>query len=59
MKRNCTSLWYVIDIGKSTRAVTCSRYDDNTRVGIANCPQDVKPAEHKVCNAQDCAPEYV
>jgi hypothetical protein len=39
--------------------VTCSRNDDNTRVGILNCPQDRKPAVEQACNAQDCPAEYV
>ncbi|CAB3995183.1 Hypothetical predicted protein [Paramuricea clavata] len=44
--------------GISTRDVTCSRKDDNTRVGIVNCPQDRKPAGEQVCNAQECPPEW-
>ncbi|XP_028401265.1 A disintegrin and metalloproteinase with thrombospondin motifs 6-like isoform X2 [Dendronephthya gigantea] len=44
--------------GMSTRDVTCSREDDNTRVGMSNCPSNAKPAVDQVCNAHDCPPEW-
>ena len=45
--------------GMSIRDLTCYRKDDNTRVGMSNCPQNTKPAVDQVCNAHDCPPEYV
>ena len=52
-------MWEFYDVGISSRDVTCARNDDNTRVGMSNCPQDSKPAAEQVCNTQDCPPEYV